>query len=118
MSEPILSAAAVEKSFGALKVLGGVDTRREGLRRQRDRDPVAGFEDAELFEGFEAFEAPRRHRGEALQEAGAVRVDPDVAEPVVAGREFHVIPSTVIARTVIPAKAGIHCRGGFPLPRE
>ena len=66
------SGALGQARLGARQVLGRVDAGRERLGRQRDRDAEAGFEHAQLFQRFDAFQPSRRQRGEPLQEAGAV----------------------------------------------
>src|SRR5690606_26482132 len=58
-----------------------VDAGGERLGGDGDGDAVAGFEHAQLFEGFDLLERAGRHGGEAAQEAGAVGIDADVAQP-------------------------------------
>ena len=46
-----------------------------------------GFERPQLLQRLDALEGCGRQGGEALEEAGTVGVDADVAQPVAAGRE-------------------------------
>src|SRR5690606_13486948 len=91
------SCSALHAAAGALEVFGRVDAGREGFGCDADGDAVAGFEHAQLFQGFNLFELAGWHGGEAAQEAGAIGVDADVPQPGTAGRHGAAVGGEGIA---------------------
>ena len=63
-----------------------------------DRDAVAGFEHAQLFQRFDLLQPSRRQRREALQEPGAIAVDADMAQPLALLRHAAAVAGEGVAR--------------------